>query len=227
MMKADQSFFKNKMSFTGIIRKNDFVNPFTEKTFKTTTVFASVQLAVRIPKWPSLSIGYYPGSQLYIIDRNRVRENVYYILNGTVVHQYKLSGLRMVSSAIYNNYTTKGTDSGFINYSGTNYMLSQSIFFRKLQLQGNFIYTDQQELQFYTLESNADYSVTTMLRLGAGIKYNRIIGGNTYWGGTGQLMFDIKKIGSLQLQYEKSFLPTIQQTLFPVEIGRLTLFKNF
>ncbi len=227
MMKVDQSFFKDKMSFTGTLRRNDFVNPFTEKTFKTTTVFASVQLSARIPKWPSVSIGYHPGSQLYIIDRNRIRENVYYILNGSLVYQYMLSGLRMVSSAIYNNYTARGTDSGFINYSGTNYMLSQFISFRKLQLQGNFIYTDQQELKFYTLESSADCSITTMLRLGAGIKYNRVIDGNIYWGGTGQLMLDIKKIGSLQLQYEKSFLPTIQQTLFPVEIGRVTLFKNF
>jgi hypothetical protein len=227
MLRAEQPFFKDRVNFTGILRRNDFVNPFTEKTFKTTTVFSSVQLSVRFPKWPSLSIGYYPGSQLYIIDRNRVRENVYYILNGTVVHQYKLSGLRMISSAIYNNYTTKGTDSGFINYSGKNYMLSQSVAGRKVQLQGNFIYTDQQELRFYTAESNADYSISTMFRLGAGIKYNKVVAGNTYWGGTGQLMVDIKRIGNLQLQYEKSFLPTIQQTLFPVEVGRLTWFKNF
>jgi hypothetical protein len=227
MMKMDQSFLKNKVNITGIIRKNDFVNPFTEKTFRTSTVFSSVQVSVRMPRWPSLSIGYYPGSQLYIIDRNRVRENVYYILNGTVVHQYKFFGLRMVSSAIYNNYTARGTDSGFINYSGKNYMLSQSFTGIKLQLQGNFIYTDQQELNFYTAEGNASYSIAQSLRLGGGVKYNKIISGNTYWGGTGQLMIDIKKTGSLQLQYEKSFLPTLQQTLFPVEVGRVTWFKNF
>jgi hypothetical protein len=133
----------------------------------------------------------------------------------------------MASSVIYNNYTTKGTDSGFINYSGKNYMLSQSLYFRKLQLQGNLMYTDQQELLFYTMEANADYALKSSFRLGAGVKYNKIITGNSYWGGTGQVMLDIKGMGSLQLQYDKSFLPTIQQTLFPVEIGRLTWFKNF
>ena len=106
-------------------------------------------------------------------------------------------------------------------------MLSQSVNLRNLQVQGNFIYTDQQELQYYTMEANANCSVGKMLRLGAGVKYNKIIAGNRYWGGTAQLMLDINKVGNLQLQYEKSFLPTIQQTLFPVEIGRLTLFKNF
>ncbi len=227
MIKAEQSFLRDRINLTGVVRRNDFVNPFTEKTFKTTTVFGSAQLSVRFPKWPSVSIGYYPGSQLYIIDRNRVRENVYYILNGSAVHQYKVAGLRMVSSAIYNNYTTRGTDSGFINYSGRNYIASQSVYFRKLQLQGNLIYTDQEELQFYTAEGNADYSIATILRLGAGVKYNKIIAGNTYWGGSAQLMLDIKKMGNLQLQYEKSFLPTIQQTLFPVEVGRLTWTKIF
>ena len=227
MMKIDQGFFKDKVGITGVIRRNDFTSPFTQKTFKTTTVFGSVQLTARIPKWPSISVGYHPGSQLYIIDRNRIRENVYYILNGSLIYQYKLAGVQMVSSAIYNQYTTRGTDSGFINYSGINYMLGQVLSFQKLQLQGNFIYTDQQELKYYTIESNADLTITTVLRLGAGLKYNRVYNGKTYWGGTAQARFDMKNIGCLQLQYEKSFLPTIQQTLFPVEVGRLTLFKNF
>lgn len=227
MIKAEQPLFKNKVFAEAAVRRNDFVNPFTEKTFKTTTVFGSARLSIRIPKWPSLSVGYHPGSQLYIIDRNRVRENVYYILNGSVIHQYTVGGVRMVSSAIYNNYTTKGTDSVFINYSGRNYMLSQSVYFRRLQLQGNIIYTDQQELRFYTAESNLEYAVKTVLKIGAGVKYNKIISGNTYWGGSAQLILDFQHLGSLQLQYEKSFLPTIQQTLFPVEIGRLTWLKNF
>ncbi len=226
MLKAEQDFFRRRMQVAAVVRRNDFVNPFTEKTFKTTTVFTSLQISVRIPKWPVLSMGYYPGTQLYIIDRNRVRENVYYMLNGTVLYQYKFSGIPMVSSVIYNQYTNRGTDSGFINYSGTNYMLSQSVNGRKLQIQGNFIYTDQQELNFYTVEGNADYSTGSFLRFGAGLKYNRITGGRSYWGGRSQLEFTIPKMGSLQLQYEKSFLPTIAQTLFPVETGRLTWAKT-
>ncbi len=227
MIKAEQSLMKDRINLTGIVRKNDFVNPFTEKTFRTSTVFSSIQVSVRIPKWPSVTIGYYPGSQLYIIDRNRARENVYYMLNGTAIHTYKLSGARMVSSFIYNKYTNRGTDSGFINYSGINYMLSQSISLNRLQLQGSFTYTDQEQLKFYTLETGADLQAGKLLRLGAGVKYNKITGGNIYWGGRGQLMLEIKRIGTLELQYEKSFLPTIQQSLFPVEIGRLTWFKSF
>lgn len=209
------------------LRRNDFVNPFTEKTFKTSTVFKSAQVQVRVPKWPSVSAGFYPGSQLYIIDRDRVRENVYYILNGTVVHTYKLFGMRMLSSAIYNSYSNKGTDSGFINYNGINYVASHSVVFKRLQLQASYMYTDQQELKFYCIENNIEYAAERIFRFGAGIKYNKIKGGADYWGGGAQLMAEIKRLGVLQVQYEKSFLPTIQQTLFPVEVGRVSWIKYF
>lgn len=227
LLRADQSLLKNKVSLTGTVRRNDFVNPFTEKTFKTSTVFTSLQATVRIPKWPSLSIGYHPGSQLYVIDRERIRENAYYILNGTLVHNYSLLGIRMVSSALYNQYASKGTDSGFINYNGRNYMLSHSLLWERMQLQGGFIYTDQEKMKFYTLEGNADYSIADFLRIGGGVKYNKITAGATYWGARAQATIEMKRLGGFQLQYEKSFLPTVYRTLFPVELGRIAWFKNF
>lgn len=227
MLKADQPFLKNKIVLTAMLRRNDFTNPFTEKTFKTSTVFTSGQLSVRIPRWPVVSAGYHPGSQLYIIDRQRVRENLYYILNSSVIHTYALSGTRMVSSAIYNYYSNKGTDSGFVNYNGANYMLSHSVLFRKFQLNGNFIYTDQQELRFFTIEANADYFPKSFIRVGGGGKYNRTEYGKVHWGGKAQMMLEIKKLGGIQLQYEKTFLPTIYQTLFPMDMGRVSWFKYF
>ncbi len=227
MVKADQSFLKNRVGLIAMLRRNDFTNPFTEKTFKTSTVFTSAQLNIRIPKWPSLSVGYYPGSQLYIIDRQRVRENVYYIMNGSLIHTYSLLGIKMVSSAVYNYYSSKGTDSGFVNYSGNNYMLSHSLLFRKIQINGNYSHTNQRELKFFTLEANADYFPVSFFRIGAGGKYNRTEFGQNYWGGKAQLMVEIRKLGGIQLQYEKSFLPTIYQTLAPVDIGRVSWFKYF
>lgn len=227
MLRVDQPLLKNRINISGTVRKNDFVNPFTEKTFKTSTLFGSGHLSIRFPKWPSVTAGYQPGSQLYIIDRNRVRENVYYMFNATVLHQYKLLGSRMVSSVMYSNYRSKGTDSGFINYNGRYYFLSQSVYFRKVNIQTNYIYTDQQEMSYYTLEGSTDISIGQRVRTGAGIKYNKIHAGSTCWGGTAYLSLDLLRLGNLQLQYDKSFLPTIYRDLFPVEMGRLTWFKNF
>jgi hypothetical protein len=82
-------------------------------------------------------------------------------------------------------------------------------------------------LEYYTLEASSDYSIKNWLKIGAGAKYNNIAGADNYWGGNVQLRADFKKIGGLQFQYEKSYLPSINQTLYPVEIGRLSYYKNF
>lgn len=227
LARADQSFLKNKMTLTGMLRRNDFTNPFTDKTYKTSTVFKTVVLNIRFPKYPSLSVGYYPGTQLYMINKEKIRESAYYILNGSVVYSYFLKGLSMNSSLVYNRYTSEATDSGFIAFRGTNYYAMQSIFFKKLQLQGGYSYSKQPQLQYYTLEASGDYSLKSWLRLGVGAKYNDISGGNNYWGERMQLSVGLKQFGTLQFQYEKSYLPTINQTLYPVEIGRVSYYKNF
>jgi hypothetical protein len=226
-LKADQPIFKNRVSITGMLRRNDFISPFTEKTFKTSTVFKSIQVNIRVPKWPALSMGYYPGTQLYIVDKERIRENAYYMFNGSLLYQYAAGNARMLSSLIYNRYSGKGTDSGFIAYTGVSYMASHTAMFHKVQLQGAYVFTDQEQMQFYTLEANADYSLTDWLQAGAGIKYNKIAGGKAYNGSRGSLGIDIKKLGGLRLQYEKSYLPTIWQTLYPVETGTVSWFKYF
>lgn len=227
LLKADQSFLQNKIGVIAMLRKNDFVNPFTEKTFKTTTVFKSMQVNVRFPKWPAVSAGYFPGTQLYIVNKERIRESAYYILNGSVVHSYTAAGTRMISSLIYNKYSSKATDSGFISYRGVSYTASHSLNLKKAQLEGIYTYTDQEQMKFSTLESNADYSLASFFRVGGGIKYNKVMNGKAYWGSRAQIGIEVKQIGVLQLQYEKSYLPTIYQTLYPIELGRVSWSKYF
>jgi hypothetical protein len=227
LARADQSFFKNKVTLTGMLRRNDFTNPFTDKTYKTSTIFKTVLLNIRFPKYPSVSIGYYPGTQLYLVNKEKIRESAYYILNGSVVYSYFIKGLSMNSSFVYNRYTNEATDSGFIAYKGVNYYASQTFFLKKLQLQGGYAYSKQPLLQFYTIETSADYALRNWLRVGAGAKYNNISGGNNYWGQNILLSAGLKQFGTIQLQYEKSYLPTINQTLYPVEIGRVSYYKNF
>lgn len=227
LTRFDQSFLKNKISLTGMLRRNDFTNPFTDKTFKTSTVFKSVLLQVRFPKYPSLSLGYYPGTQLYLVNKELIRENAYYILNGSLVYSYFVKQTGMNTTVVYNRYTNQATDSGFVLYKGVNYYAAQTFFLRRLQLQGGYAYTKQPGLEFYTLEASGDYAFKKMLRISAGAKYNKISGGSNYWGERLQLTADLKRLGQLQLQYEKSYLPTIQQTLYPVETGRLTYYKYF
>ncbi len=227
LARADQFFYKNRVSVTGMLRRNDFTNPFTDKTYKTSTVFKTVLLNIRIPKYPSLSIGYYPGTQLYVVNKELIRENAYYILNGSLVYGYRFKGISMNSSVVYNQYYNKATDSGFVLYKGVNYYLSHTVFLRKLQLQGSYAYTRQPELKYYTLEGSGEYAFKNYFKIGAGVKYNQMRSGVMYWGERILLTADFKQLGGLQLQYEKSYLPNLNQTLYPVEIGRVSWYKFF
>lgn len=225
--RIDQSFYKDRITLTGMLRRNDFTNPFTDKTYKTSTIFKSVLLNVHLRKFPVISIGYYPGTQLYMVDKQTIRESAYYILNGSVSYSYIVKGLQMNSMAVYNKYTSEATDSGFVPYKGINVYVSQAVRFSKIQLQAGYAYTKQSLLQYSTLEATGDYSCRTWLKFGAGLKYNKVKDGTGYWGESLQLRTEFKKWGGLQLQYEKSYLPTFNRQLAPVEIGRLSYYRRF
>lgn len=224
---ADQSVFKQKVSVTGILRRNDFTNPFTDKTFKTSTVFKSLLLHIRIPRYPFINLGYYPGSQLYIVNKEKVKENVYYLLNGSLVHSYFYKGTGMNSSLMYNRYFNRATDSGFVLARGAAYYVTQTVFLKKSRLQVSYAYNDQPELKYFTMETSVDYALKQFFKITAAAKYNKIIRGNSYLGEAIRLDIDLKQPGRLQFQYEKGFLPAINQTLYPVEIGRISWSKYF
>lgn len=227
LVRADQDFFKRKLTLTAMLRQNDFTNPFTEKTYKTSTVFKSITLNLRLPKYPVLSIGYFPGTQLFLIDKETVRENAYYLLNGSISYNYFFKKMQLNSMLVYNRYFNKATDVGFVLYKGISYYGLQSFYLKKFQLQAGFAYNSQAGLQYTTTEVSCDYSLMQSLKLGLGSKYNKVQGGEVCWGQRAQLMIEVHGIGRLQFQYEKSYLPTTGHSLFPIEIGRLSWYKYF
>jgi hypothetical protein len=73
----------------------------------------------------------------------------------------------------------------------------------------------------------ADFSPSNWFKIGWGGKYNKVTGGNSYLGQRAQLSIDVKKIGSIQFQYEKSYLPSTGKELYPIESGRIIYYKQF
>jgi flagellar biosynthesis chaperone FliJ len=227
MARVDQPLLKSKVDLTLMIRSNDFTNPFAEKTYKTNTVFKSVIVNVRFPKYPFVSVGYYPGTQIYMVNNEKINETAYYILNGSMMYNYSIRRISMSSSFIYNRYFNQATDSGFILYRGINYYASQRLFLRKLQLQAGYSYTKQSLIEYSTTDLSAEYAVKDWLKFGAGLKYNQPVSAAALWGGRALLKIDMKKLGSFHFQYDKSYLPTINQSLYPIETGRVSWYKYF
>lgn len=227
LARVDQDFFRNKATLTAMLRQNDFTNPFTEKTYKTSTIFKSFTVNVRFPKYPVVNLGYYPGTQLFLVDNQTIKENAYYLLNGSVSYNYSFKDIRMNTLMVFNRYFNKATDVGFVLYKGLSYYGMQTFFLKKFQLQTGFVYNSQAGLKYTTTEASCDYSFRHSLKFGIGAKFNKVVGGEVSWGERAQLMFDVQGIGRLQFQYEKSYLPTISHLLFPIEIGRISWYKYF
>lgn len=227
MARVDQDFLKRRIKVTGMLRQNDFTNPFTEKTFKTSTTFKTIIVNVQLPKWPFISLGYYPGSQLYMLNKEKVMENAYYILNGYLVYNYRFHGINMNSTVVVNRYFNKATDSGFVLYKGVNYYGSHSLLFKKLQLAGSYAFSKQAELTYSTVGWSGSYALLNFLKASTALKYNKVFNGPSYWGERLQINAEMWKLGGLQVAYEKSYLPSLNQTLYPIEIGQIGWYKNF
>jgi hypothetical protein len=118
--------------------------------------------SINFPKYPTFNLGYYPGTQLYVVNKERIRENVYYILTASSVYSYYYNETGMTSSVVYNKYFNQATDSGFIFYNGINWYASQTIMFKKLQMQGGFTYNKQPGLEYNTLDISCDYAVKSL-----------------------------------------------------------------
>lgn len=226
-VRMDQSFFKERIVLSSMLRRNDFSNPFADRTYQTNTVFKSFMANIRFPKYPTLSVGYYPGTQLFMVDKNTIQESAYYILNGSINYSYLMKGIMMNTTIVYNKYTSEATDSGFVNYQGLNYYASQVVRLKKFNLLGGYAYTKNNFLKYFTLEGMGDFSLNTWFNVGINLKYNRQMTGEEYWGKGVQLRIGMRNCGNIQLQYEKSFLPTMTRHLSPVDIGRVTYSRRF
>jgi len=225
--KVQQQLWKRRLQIEAGIRKNDFNSPFINPGLASKTVFKSLQATLRVPKYPFVSIGYYPSSQLTLLDNNVIVENQYNTLSTVVSHAYRVKNISMSSSAVLLKFYNSGADTGFIYYNATSVTVNQFIFLKGLQLQSGLTLTSQRDLKVTTLEQSANYQLREWLTISGGLKYNRLNNQQTLWGATTGLGVMIKKIGMIQASYDKSYLPGTARNLLPVDMGRVTYYRVF
>ena len=222
-----QSFWKRKLTLEAGIRKNDFSSPFINPGLTSKIVFKSLQATLRIPKYPFVSVGYYPSSQLILLGNNIIVENQYNTLSAVVSHAYRIKNLSMSGTIVFLKFYNSGADTGFIYYNASSVTVNQFIFLKGLQLQTGLTLTRQKDLKVVTLENSASYQLKDWLTLNGALKYNRVDNKRTLWGATAGLGILIKKIGTIQASYDKSYLPGTSRNLLPVDMGRVTYYRIF
>jgi hypothetical protein len=209
------------------IRKNDFLSPVAAPNFNSRMIFKSIQATLRIPKYPFVSVGYYPSSQLSLSNDNILTESQYNTFNALVSHNYTVKGLAMNSNAMYTKFYNSGSDSGFIYYNASSYTITQSFYLGALTLQAMAAVTDQQNLKLVTLEPMINYQFKNKISVSGSFKWSRLNHTENLFGGTAGLNLYFKKLGTLQLNYDKSWLPGYSRVLIPVDIGRMSFYREF
>ncbi|HLZ87674.1 MAG TPA: hypothetical protein VKQ52_10550, partial [Puia sp.] len=227
-LRVDQPFFQKHLSVTGSIRTNDFVNPLLSTAYSSTAVFASIQATMRLKKWPTVSFGYFPSSQIVRLDNARYQENLFYTMTASVSHSYKTKGISMISLLLYTRFYNKITDTGFIYFNTQNLLLSQTVLLGRLsvQLQGSVAANASYTL--YVADGKAEYRIWNWMSLGAGIKYNaQTVYDIRQWGYSATAAMRVPKVGEFRLMGDKGFIPGNNRRLVPNNLGRLTYSKVF
>ena len=225
---VQQLFFKRQLTLMLGANTNDFSNPFIGSQYKSTTVFKSMQATWRRNKWPVVSVGYFPSSQITKLGDGLYRENLFYTLTGNVTHSYKVNQVMMNSVLVYTQFYNRSTDSGFVYFNTKNLLLSQSAFVNQLTLQTNASGAFNQDYRLYTVEGRAAYNLNKYVMIGAGVKYNYQTTYNIeQLGYSAETSFQIPKLGQIQFSAEKGFIPGMNKQLVPNNTGRATYFKTF
>lgn len=224
----DQLLFRKQLDIMVGANTNDFTNPFISQEYRSTTVFKSIQATFRRRNWPTVSLGYFPSSQITKLGNSQYIENLFYTLMGNITDSYKWHDLLMNTTVMYTQFYNKAADSGFTYFNTRNLLLSQTVFLRRFTLQLTATGATNQDYQLYTLEGKAQHSVNKWLTVGAGLKYNRQTVYNIeQLGYSAEATFRLNKLGQIQFSADKGFIPGMNKVLVPDNIGRLTYFKTF
>lgn len=227
-VKVDQPFFEKQLTVSAGIRKNDFVTNYQQTNYQSNTVFKSIQATLRIKKWPVITAGYYPSSQLTKLNDGHYSENLFYNLVGTASHFYSLRGIMMSTIVTYTQFYNKQTDSNFLYFNSKNMLLSQTVFAGKFTITGGGSIAANPEYNLYGTDGNVQYKVLSWLEVGAGAKYNyQTVYDLTQIGYSGNARISIWRLGEFALMGEKAYVPGMQKRLVSSNNGRLTYTKTF
>ncbi|MGN6340460.1 MAG: hypothetical protein ACTHML_05835 [Ginsengibacter sp.] len=222
-----QSLWKNRVTLTGGVSKNDFLSPVTLHPFSSKTLFKYIETSLRIPKYPFIFFGFYPTSQLSLSDNNLLIENLYNTMNVLLNYSYTFKSAGMNTNAVFTKFYNNSSDSGFIYFNAATWTVNQSAFLGKFSLQSTASLSLETGFHLFTLSQHAGYQFKNTFTIGGELKWSRFNRLQNLIGGSATLNINIQKFGSVQLNYGKTFLPTQNRTLKPVDQGQINFFRVF
>lgn len=228
LLRANKQFWKKRIMVDAAIRKNDFGGSPAVPSLYSRAVFKSILVTARVPRYPFVSVGFYPVSQLLADSRGVLAETQYNTLNAIINYSYTTRNkLSMNTGVAYTRFFNNSSDTGFVYYNAYSLTLSHAFFFSKLQSQTGLTITKQYQLNLFTLEQSLLYAYRHWFSVRAGLKWTRDDKRQNMFGPSVAATVNIGKIGTIQASYDKVYLPGFNRNLQGVDMGNLTFYRNF
>lgn len=228
LVRVDQPLMQKRLLIMAAVKTNDYINPLLSTAYSSTAMFGSLQATLRLKKWPVLSFGYFPSTQIVKLSNDQYQENLFYTMTATASESYKAGKINFLSLLMYTKFYNKITDSGFIYFNTSNLLLSQMAIIRKLTLQLQLSLAANASYELYTADGKADYRLFKWLSIGGGLKYNdQTVYNIRQWGYSATSGITVRQLGEVRLIWDKGFIPGSNKELVPYNLGRITYIKTF
>lgn len=224
--RVDQYLWKKRLYITASLRTNDYINPYVTNNYKSNTVFKSIQATLRMRKFPALSVGYMPASQLTSIN-NQIIENRFYTLTANSNYMYRVKQRYMHTGILYTRFFNGAPDSSFIYYNARNWFIHHNIIGNTLSFNSAVSLSYNTNYKLVTLDQGINYKLNNRISAGGGLKLNRLNNKENNLGYYGNVQMRLKKVGEFQLSFDSGFIPGITDKLQKNDFGRATYIKTF
>lgn len=226
--RVDQPFFKQQLLVTAAVRRNDYSSQYLQADYNSNTIFKTIQATLRIRKYPVVTVGYYPSSQLTKLSDGTLMENTFYTLVGTLSHYYKVKQTTMNTLLSYTRFYNKQNDSGFVYFNTKNILLNHTMFAGRFTVQGTGSAALNDDYNLYGVDGNVQYNVRSWLDIGAGIKYSyQTVYELRQLGYSANFRVRIPYVGQIEMMTDKGFIPGAEKRLVSNNTGRITYTKIF
>lgn len=224
MMKWDQGLFKRKLRLSLSVRQNEFSNPYLVQRYNSSTVFKSATLTFYQRRWPTITVGYLPVSQVVVLDSLLV-ETRFQALYGSAVFQYLAGNTKAASMIVLHRFYNSNSDSAYAYYNATNLVGSQTFYFSAFTSATSLSYTSNPNYSLSVIDENFVWNLRHNNTLGFGIKVNNYKKEIVKVGGYLSARWRVFKEGVLTVQYERGFLPGYRGDLIAASFGNIQFTK--
>jgi len=224
-VKWEQSFFNRQLRLTGALRSNEFTNPYIQQNYKSNSVFKSINAVFKRRRWPVVTIGYVPMSQLTVIDQ-QVVENRFQTITASLNHFYRLGTRQTSTTIVYNKFYNNSSDTGFIYFNALNLFYAQNFLFNHFSAGIAASRSASRQYQLNVMEGNV-YINFKRFSPGVGVKVNSLNGQDTKAGAYVNANMRVSRKDIIYVSYEHGFLPGTGRKLVRNDMGSIQYSRSF